>query len=106
MKRPATIKELVWKYMSASQIEKDLFGGDSVVPASDLVDALTVAERSMKINCDMGEQCGLMLKFLIDNQSRLESQDFRLLIVQTKLSLDKLNREAELLKNRYGGEMR
>lgn len=101
MKRPITVTELVWKYMSLSQEQKDLFGSDSVVPVDDLITALSVAEQSMKINCDMGEQCSVLLKFLIDNKSKFESQDFRVLINGVSVSLNLLTAKTKALQSKY-----
>lgn len=101
MKAPISVKELVWKYNSLSQADKVLFGSDSVLPASDVIDALSVAERSMRINSGIAEQCSFLLKFLIDNESKFESHDFRVLITRVQLSLDRLSAETNLLHSKF-----
>jgi hypothetical protein len=101
MKRPATIKELVWKYMSATQEQKDKFGNDAVVPASDLFNSLLMVEKSMKINCDMAQQSAFLLKFLMDNHDKFESHEFRILINNVRVSLEGLVAEAKSLDAQY-----
>ena len=101
MKIPSTVKSLAWKYLSASQEEKNLFGDEVVVPAGDLIASLDLLQKSMNLNRLQCEQTNLLLKFLRDHQSILESHEFQVLLSQANHNVNRMLQEELLIESSF-----
>lgn len=101
MKAPISVESLVWKYHSLSQVDKEKFGSDGVVPADDLVNAFAIISQSLRLNVRQCNQNNLLIKFLRDNESLFQSQDFQKFLFDAREQSNLLLQEETVLESKF-----